>query len=66
MVDLSFLEQFTKGNKNKMVRYIGMYLRIAPATFKDMNNISESKNGSKSGSKRIPSSPRPNIWGLRI
>lgn len=36
MVDLSFLKKFTKGNKDKMVRYINMYLRIAPATFKEV------------------------------
>lgn len=36
MVDLSFLETFAKGNKEKMKRYIRIYLQIAPATFKDM------------------------------
>lgn len=36
MVDLSFLETFAKGNKKKMKRYISIYLQIAPATFKDM------------------------------
>ena len=42
MVDLSFLEKFTKGDKKKMNRYIGMYLNIAPGTFDKMNqNIVE-------------------------
>lgn len=36
MVDLSFLEKFTKGDKKKMKRYIGMYLNIAPGTFDKM------------------------------
>ena len=30
MVDLSFLENFTKGNGAKMKRYIQLYLQIAP------------------------------------
>ena len=32
MVDLTFLEKFTKGDKNKMKRYINMYLSVAPNT----------------------------------
>lgn len=36
MVDLSFLETFTKGNKEKMKRYINIYLSITPETFKNM------------------------------
>jgi HPt (histidine-containing phosphotransfer) domain-containing protein len=30
MTDLSFLKEFTKGDINKMVRYITMYLQYAP------------------------------------
>jgi len=37
MVDLSFLEKFTKGNIDKMKRYISMYLSMAPDTFERMN-----------------------------
>ena len=36
MVDLSFLENFTKGDFKKMKRYIHIYLRTAPFTFKEM------------------------------
>lgn len=36
MVDLSFLEKFTKGDTKKMKRYINIYLSIAPETFKQM------------------------------
>ena len=36
MVDLSFLEKFTKGNKKKMARYISIYLSIAPEIFEKM------------------------------
>jgi len=38
MVDLSFLEKFTKGNTTKMKRYISMYLNTAPETFERMNH----------------------------
>lgn len=42
MADLTFLEKFTKGDKNKMKRYINMYLSIAPQTFNMMQqNIAE-------------------------
>ena len=36
MVDLSFLKQFTKGNPDKMKRYISMYLDNSPKIFRDM------------------------------
>ncbi len=42
MIDLSFLEQFTKGDKKKMKRYINIYLSIAPKTFQVMKkNLQE-------------------------
>ena len=42
MVDLAFLEKFTKGNTVKMKRYISMYLSMAPETFDKMQqNIRE-------------------------
>lgn len=42
MVDLSFLEKFTKGNTSKMKRYITMYLSTAPETFERMSvNIAQ-------------------------
>ena len=36
MVDLSFLERFTKGDTHKMIRYIRIYLDIAPDAFEQM------------------------------
>jgi HPt (histidine-containing phosphotransfer) domain-containing protein len=36
MVDLLFLEKFTKGNKQKMKRYISLYLKMAPDAFTRM------------------------------
>lgn len=36
MVDLTFLEKFTKGDTDKMKRYIKMYLDVAPGTLHRM------------------------------
>lgn len=41
MVDLTFLEQLTKGNRDKLKRYIKLYLQVVPETFARMEeNIS--------------------------
>ena len=37
MVDLTFLEQLTKGNNDKLKRYITLYLQVVPETFARMN-----------------------------
>lgn len=37
MIDLTFLEKFTKGDVEKMKRYINIYLSIAPNTFEQMH-----------------------------
>jgi HPt (histidine-containing phosphotransfer) domain-containing protein len=36
MVDLTFLRKFTKGDPEKMKRYISLYLDITPKTFEEM------------------------------
>lgn len=36
MVDLTFLKKFTKGDDQKMKRYISLYLEVAPKTFDEM------------------------------
>jgi len=42
MVDITFLKEFTKGDKKKMSRYIGLYLQVAPETFMKMKeNLEE-------------------------
>ena len=38
MVDLTFLKKFTKGDSQKMKRYITLYLNVAPKTFDEMQN----------------------------
>ena len=43
MIDLYFLEKLTKGDKNKMARYINLYLNIAPNIFENMKrNLEDS------------------------
>ena len=44
MVDLSFLEKFTKGDTNKMKRYIKLYLDVAPQTFVQMQQNLDSSD----------------------
>ena len=44
MVDLTFLRQFTKGDKSKMQRYVRMYLDTAPQTLQQMKLSLRSQN----------------------
>ena len=44
MVDLSFLEKFSKGDTKKMKRYIALYLDMPPKTFKEMQLNLENKD----------------------
>lgn len=42
MVDLAFLEKFSKGDVQKMKKYVSMYLNTAPDSFKKMEqNIND-------------------------
>ena len=44
MVDLSFLEKFTRNNPEKMKRYISMYLDSTPKLLEDMENYINNKD----------------------
>jgi HPt (histidine-containing phosphotransfer) domain-containing protein len=44
MVDLTFLEKFTKGDSKKMRRYISLYLDVAPKTFDEMQRNLENRD----------------------
>ena len=44
MVDLSFLEKFTKGDEKKMKRYILLYLDVAPKTLEEMQRNLENRD----------------------
>lgn len=44
MVDLTFLKQFTKGDSQKMKRYISLYLDVLPKTFAEMKTNLKNKD----------------------
>lgn len=44
MIDLSFLEKFTKGDTKKMRRYINLYLEVAPKTFIELQKSINTQN----------------------
>ncbi|WP_223034251.1 Hpt domain-containing protein [Hanstruepera marina] len=44
IVDLCFLEKFTKGDTKKMQRYINLYLDVAPKTFAQMQQNLKDKD----------------------
>lgn len=44
MIDLTFLQAFTKGDEAKMKRYIGMYLKMAPETIGQMKEHLHNQN----------------------
>ncbi len=46
MVDLTFLEKFTKGDSVKMKRYIVMYLTETPTIFEKINEFLQNKDWS--------------------
>ncbi len=44
MVDLTFLEKFSKGDIQKMKKYVSMYLNTAPDSFKKMQQNIKDKS----------------------
>ena len=43
-IPLSFLEAFTKGDKPKMIRYVQLYLKMAPDSFDSMAQSLEDRD----------------------
>jgi len=64
MVDLSFLEKFTKGNTTKMKRYISMYLDMAPETFERMQQNIEDKSWSEVAVNAHSLKPQADYLGI--
>jgi HPt (histidine-containing phosphotransfer) domain-containing protein len=64
MVDLSFLEKFTKGDKKKMKRYIKIYLSIAPATFQDMEQHVKTQDWEELRIKAHSLKPQADYMGI--
>ena len=64
MIDLSFLEKFTKGNTSKMKRYITMYLSTAPEIFERMNNNIAQENWSELAINAHSIKPQTDFMGI--
>jgi HPt (histidine-containing phosphotransfer) domain-containing protein len=43
-VDLSYLEEFTRGDEQKLRRYLDMYLRTAPPVIKEFHHLLQKQN----------------------
>ncbi|MEH6765709.1 MAG: Hpt domain-containing protein [Aequorivita antarctica] len=65
MIDLSFLEQFTKGDTIKMKRYIGMYLSTAPEIFERMNENITHENWSDLAINAHSIKPQTDFMGIK-
>lgn len=44
VIDFTFLQDFTKGNTEKMASFIKIYLKTAPKLFKELQNHTIEKN----------------------
>ena len=64
MIDLSFLEKFTKGNTSKMKRYITMYLSTAPEIFERMNENIAQENWSELAINAHSIKPQTDFMGI--
>lgn len=64
MVDLSFLEKFSKGDTNKMKRYIKIYLSFAPDTFKNMEQHVVEKDWEQLRIKAHSLKPQADYMGI--
>lgn len=64
MVDLSFLETFTKGDMKKMKRYITIYLRIAPEIFEHMEQHVVNKDWEQLRIKAHSLKPQADYMGI--
>ncbi|MFT4805615.1 MAG: HPt (histidine-containing phosphotransfer) domain-containing protein [Marivirga sp.] len=65
MIDLSFLEKFTKGNTSKMKRYITMYLSIAPEIFERMNENITQENWTDLAINAHSIKPQTDFMGIK-
>jgi HPt (histidine-containing phosphotransfer) domain-containing protein len=65
MIDLSFLEKFTKGNTSKMKRYITMYLSTAPDIFERMNKNITQENWSDLAINAHSIKPQTDFMGIK-
>lgn len=64
VIDLTFLEGFTKGNTDKMIYFINMYLKTAPKLFSELMNFSIEKNWEEVYSKAHNLKPQVQYIGV--
>lgn len=65
MIDLSYLEKFTKGDTKKMKRYIDIYLNIAPETFQKMEQDINNKDWEQLRIKAHSLKPQADYMGIQ-
>ncbi|MCD4683537.1 MAG: hypothetical protein K8R86_09670 [Bacteroidales bacterium] len=64
IIDFTFLEGFTKGNTDKMVYFINMYLKTAPSLFNELLNFSIEKSWEEVCSKAHYLKPQVQYIGV--
>jgi HPt (histidine-containing phosphotransfer) domain-containing protein len=64
MADLSFLEKFSKGDAQKMKKYISMYLNTAPDSFKKMQQNIKDKSWSDLAINAHSLKPQAEFMGI--
>ena len=64
MVDLSFLEKFTKGDSKKIKRYISLYLDVAPKTIEEMERNLQAKDWEQLRINAHSLKPQTDFMGL--
>lgn len=63
-IDLSFLETFTGGNKEKMAKYIGIFLQLCPGQLDTMKKHQEA--GDYNGLRATAHALKPQITYMGI
>jgi len=64
MVDLTFLEKFSKGDIQKMKKYVSMYLNTAPDSFKKMQQNIKDKSWSDLAINAHSLKPQAEFMGI--
>lgn len=64
MVDLSFLEKFSKGDTLKMKKYVTMYLNTAPDSFKKMQQNIKNKSWAELAINAHSLKPQAEFMGI--
>ncbi|MGK0385865.1 MAG: HPt (histidine-containing phosphotransfer) domain-containing protein [Patiriisocius sp.] len=64
MIDLTFLEKLTKGDIQKMKKYISMYLSVAPEIFERMRKSLHEENWSSLALNAHSIKPQTDYMGI--